>query len=608
MRMASTIMTNVRALAFRHSGHTASQDDARYVTASSIRKALSVPMFVVCVLALPVSVLAHAYGTGGVDQYIRILPKLDRVQVELDMHFAEMPSAAMSANIDTNADGHLSSDELYGFLEKVTPLYLDYLAMFYGEGDVYLDQMALKPGNRRVQSLAFDLVVPVEGIQKTCTIYCPLGEKGQPTIRIIWLFEAKWPTQCRPMQEPVVVRFRTSYVPLQCSRRIVYAEPESPLAILESDVPPERDYPRPPDITPVIKDKSQIPLVCRARLVLGPKVSEPASVVANPKALQNPPHEGARTPQQNVQQGTLLGVVTNPVNVAPSGQRAADSESSLSQGNAWLKEKIHSLLRPPLSPFTWPLAIVFSLVWGAMHALTPGHGKTIAGVYLAGAHASCRHALILGLATTLSHTAVVFVLAIVGYTMRGMFTYPTWLEGAGAAVILLVGFNQIRIGLLGLIGMGHSPEHGSDHGDADSHEEDPGHAHTHGFFFRHTHGPAAGGSGAPKGTLSSLMAIGVSGGMVPCPAAIVLLLLSWQLRVPGLGIACLLGFGVGLAVTLVGVGLLAVSGRNLLMQWLDRKISHGASRLVESWLPILGGVILIGMGTLLLSGVYGTRG
>jgi ABC-type nickel/cobalt efflux system permease component RcnA len=377
-------------------------------------------------------------------------------------------------------------------------------------------------------------------------------------------------------------------------------------------VPVERDFPRPPDITPVLKDKSQIPLVNRARLVFGPKSPEPVAVVS-PRSCAESTAGGDKTMPPAGSETTLSAIVFSS-NRPSAAQSVGIPESRISRGDSWLKEKVYGLLRPPLSPVTWPLAILFSLFWGAMHALTPGHGKTIAGAYLAGAGASYRQALILGLATTLSHTAVVFVLAVAGYVMRGTMTYPVWLEGAGAAVILVVGLNQIRIGLLGLIGSAHGHEQGEGHVHIENGvhhhahgsskcDGDHEHTHTHWGVSRHAHAHIDHEAGKPRSSLFSLAAIGVSGGMVPCPAAIILLLLSWQLAVPGLGFACLIAFSFGLAGTLVGVGLLAVSGKNLVVRLLDKKGDQHRSYAFKAWLPILGGVILMAMGVVILTGI-----
>ncbi len=88
--------------------------------------------------------------------------------------------------------------------------------------------------------------------------------------------------------------------------------------------------------------------------------------------------------------------------------------------------------------------------------------------------------------------------------------------------------------------------------------------------------------------------------MVPCPAAIILLLLSWQMGVPGLGIACLFGFSVGLAGTIVGVGLLAVAGKTLILRRLDKSGDIFVARRLGAWLPILAGLVLVALGVLIL--------
>ncbi len=99
--------------------------------------------------------------------------------------------------------------------------------------------------------------------------------------------------------------------------------------------------------------------------------------------------------------------------------------------------------------------------------------------------------------------------------------------------------------------------------------------------------------------MRNLGAIGASGGMVPCPAAVIMLLLSWQLRVPELGLICLVVSSIGFAATLVVIGILAISGARMIENWVE---ARGGSKhfSMAAIMPIGGGILLMLFGWLLL--------
>jgi ABC-type nickel/cobalt efflux system permease component RcnA len=201
------------------------------------------------------------------------------------------------------------------------------------------------------------------------------------------------------------------------------------------------------------------------------------------------------------------------------------------------------------------IAVAFGL--GAMHALSPGHGKTIVAAYLVGSRGTFKHAIFLGAMVTFTHTASVFLLGFVTLFLSKYVLPETLFPILGAISglsIVWVGaalfFRRLRSA------QGHHHHH--DHGHHHHHNHTHSHTHDHGDGHSHSH--------VPKGgiTLGGLIALGASGGLVPCPSALVLLLSAISLGRTGLGILLLTGFSAGLAMVLMGMGVLVLCVGNLL--------------------------------------------
>ena len=209
------------------------------------------------------------------------------------------------------------------------------------------------------------------------------------------------------------------------------------------------------------------------------------------------------------------------------------------------------------------LAIAFGL--GVIHALSPGHGKTIMAAYLVGGRGSSRQAVGLGLAVTVSHT--LGVLALAGITLAASSLlpperlYPVLGVLSGGLVILIGGsllWSRLRGPLLALLrGRGHEHEHPHEH------PHPHGHEHPHG----HDHAPAGGEAISWRG----LLALGLSGGLVPSASALILLLGSIAAGRVAYGLVLVVGFGLGMAFVLAGVGLLLVHARALV----ERRLAGG---------------------------------
>lgn len=204
---------------------------------------------------------------------------------------------------------------------------------------------------------------------------------------------------------------------------------------------------------------------------------------------------------------------------------------------------------------TIPIALAIAFLWGGLHALSPGHGKTVVGAYLVGSRSSAQHALFLGLTVTVTHTAGIFALGLLALgTSQFSLTedlYP-WLSVFSGVLVTGIGL-QLLVSRL----------RGTEHRHTHEHEH---HSHTHTHTSEvhadrdHSHLPLdANGSM----TWSSLLALGVSGGLLPCPSALVVLLGAIALGRVGLGLALVSAFSLGLAAVLTGIGLLLVYAKGL---------------------------------------------
>ena len=200
------------------------------------------------------------------------------------------------------------------------------------------------------------------------------------------------------------------------------------------------------------------------------------------------------------------------------------------------------------------LLIAFAL--GAMHALSPGHGKAIVAGYLVGSRGTAYHAVFLGAVVTLTHTIGVFALGLI--TLYGSrFVLPEklypWLSFISGISIVIIGASLFRKRLHALHGK-HHHHHGplhSEHGPEHQHDHDHNHEHGH----EHQHLPVD-EQGAI--TWKSLLTVGISGGALPCPSALVVLLSAISLNRVGFGLLLIVAFSLGLAMVLTSIGLLLV--------------------------------------------------
>jgi nickel/cobalt transporter (NicO) family protein len=185
------------------------------------------------------------------------------------------------------------------------------------------------------------------------------------------------------------------------------------------------------------------------------------------------------------------------------------------------------------------VALAVALFWGGAHALTPGHGKAIVAAYLVGTRGKARHAFLLGGIVTVTHTIGVFALGLVTLALSEFIVpeqlYP-WLNLVSALLVVGVGLAVLRARLR----RAHHHHH--------HHHHDHRHHHHH-----HTEESSQG--------LRGLVAVGVSGGLLPCPTALVVLLAAISLHRVGYGLLLIVAFSVGLASVITAIGLVAVTAK-----------------------------------------------
>jgi nickel/cobalt exporter len=259
-----------------------------------------------------------------------------------------------------------------------------------------------------------------------------------------------------------------------------------------------------------------------------------------------------------------------------------------------------SITEAHLTPLLVVLGILAAFVYGGFHALGPGHGKTMVAAYLVGTRGTPRHALLLGVIVTITHTLGVFALGL-ATLFASKYVVPERLYPILSAVsgmsIFGVGIYLLTIRLRGgasatvnarshdhyhehhhhehdhehAEASDHAHTHEHDHGHHHGHDLDHGHDHHHHDLDRHhghDHGFGYHTHEIPEGpvTPKALLALGISGGLVPCPSALIVLLSAIALHRLAYGLVLITAFSLGLASVLIAIGLAVVSARG----WLER--------------------------------------
>ncbi len=506
-------------------------------------------------VAHPPTAEAHPLGNFTVNRYARLEPGTDTMRIIYALDMAEIPTFQEMSTLDRDRNGTISDEERLAYLAQRLPELARNLKLTVGDTAL---PVRVDPGSGRL-TLAD-------------------GQGGLQVLRIDAVFLADLTEGSRG--GVVSAWFRDTNYDTRLGWKEIVVRGTSDAAIRDSSVAPDisnelRAYP----------DSSlENPLEVReARFSFEPGVAgETAATNAAARAAER------------TNQATGSGILS----------RFAESAATRN-------------LTLPVVLFLL-LAAVF---WGALHALGPGHGKTVVAAYLVGSRGTARHAVLLGLTVTATHTAGVYLLGFVTLFASHFIVperlYPilslfSGLVVTGMGMSLLIG----RLRASGTWPFGRrAHDHpgrtaGADHAHSDGDEQPSGahdhpHGHDHGAHS-HGHGGRAhshsipGDDGRPV-TWRNLVALGIYGGMIPCPTAIVVLLTSISLNRVAFGLGLVVAFSFGLAVVLVGIGIaLVYAGRAMARV----KVNRAIVQLV----PVLSAAAVITVGVLITLRAMGQTG
>lgn len=458
-----------------------------------------------CLLMFAVFTSAHPLGNFSVNTFTRIEIENDRVRLKCVLDMAEIPAFQESQKIDTDKNGTLEEAELNNYLENLTP-------QFAGNLNLLIDGQS----------------VQMQPVSKEISL--PLGAGNLPTLRIEWDFISEISLTDKTAVHRL--KFENNNYKERVGWNEIVVNRTAGVNIFDSNVfgnaltDELKTYPEDMLSAPLAEKTAELSFTASA-------------VPEGAKLLQNR-NGSASAPVQKDRFAELISV-------------------------------------PEITPAIALFGLLVAFGFGAAHAMSPGHGKTVVGAYLVGSRGTVKHALFLGLTVTVTHTLGVFALGFI-MLFASNFILPEklmpFLGFVSGLLVFFIGISLFKDRLFTSFGWqdhhGHSHAHDGhfhshEHHDAEHHSHDK-HQHAHdGTDFTHTHGGSTHTHLPPENiTWGSLLTLGVSGGLLPCPSALVLMLSAINMQRIGYGIILTIAFSFGLAATLTAVGLVFLYGGKLI--------------------------------------------
>lgn len=434
---------------------------------------------------------AHPLGNFSINQFSHIEIGNAQVKFRCVLDLAEIPTFQESQTIDTDKDGKLSQPELDAYAETVSPGYIANLK-------ISVDGQ------------------PVELRPTAKNINLEEGSGNLPILKIKWDLVGDLPS------------FNTNAV-----RRFKFENKNHPERVGWNEI--------------VVGHISGINVFNST--AFGSGITEELSKYPD-ESLAAPLAE--RTAEFSFTSGSI------PQNVKALQNRDGQTTAPIE------KDKFAELIKGEITPSVVLLGLLLAFGLGAAHALSPGHGKTVVGAYLVGSRGTFKHAIFLGATVTITHTLGVFAIGLLTLFASNYIlpeTLMPYLNFVSGLLVFLIGLTLFKDRLFAVLGWNTNNHH---HEDAthslDDHDflvrEDAAAPNSAPKVITHTHGGSTHTHLPPKDvTWSSLLGLGISGGLLPCPSALVLMLSAISLNRIGYGIVLTVVFSFGLAATLTAIGL-----------------------------------------------------
>lgn len=502
---------------------------------------------------------AHPMGNFSINHYTRFEVKPDGILLRYILDLAEIPTVTEKGVMDSNRDGQITPEERTAYVQM------------------------------RAAEYGGHLVLTLNGRPRTIALHPESlelrpGAGGLETLRLT--FSAVLPPDGKPDPQPVALVYRDDNFSQRTGWKEIVARTASGAALPGSSVPAQdlsqelTVYPRDPAITP--------PQQAEARF----------TVVGGPWSAAG---------KENQATGAAQHSGSSPLALPP-----LPGSQSAGQPGTPHDAFTQAIATRALTPGALMLGLLLAFLFGAAHALSPGHGKAMVAAYLVGARGTARHALLLGITVTVTHVLGVYLLGLVTLVAsqyilpERLYTILSVVSGVavcGVGLSLLV--SRLRGMPTGHPHQDHGHDHIHDHAHHEHHQDDAhSHDHSHEHDPVHLHGHGQGHSHGlgrhhhhhlPDGpiTVKSLVALGISGGIVPCPSALVVLLSAIALHRLIYGLMLITAFSAGLAAVLVALGITVVSAR----QWVTRVPASGA---LLKRLPVASAAVIVVVGAILI--------
>lgn len=391
----------------------------------------------------------------------------------------------------------------------------------------------------------------------------PTGAGNLPTMKFGFVYRAEISVDCA--SAPCQLDYEDTNFPGRAGWKEIVVTPGQEISLIRSTAPnydrSERLFNYPSDLL------NSPPQLLQASLVFsipGAFPGAPASRIAST------PGDSHNVPAGRRSLGNQASAV--PVNVSPM-----DTPSSSAARNIQVKPNRQATPRNTFTELmatkqvSFGFALLAALIaagLGALHALEPGHGKTIVAAYLVGSHGTARHALLLGTIVTISHTAGVYLLGFITLYAQKYLLPDRIYPFLGVLSGILIGGTGCFLFLQRHLG----------------------------GEFAHSHKDTSAAQAAQiaehpaRVSARRLLVLGMTGGMIPCPAALVVLLSALTLHRTAFGLLLIVAFSIGLAAVLIAMGLTAVyAGRAMSRLPFD-------APLIQRWLPMASALLISGLG------------